>query len=206
MKLKEIRSITIITGVMGFCLGAILPTYTLLIKNDGVLGSIPDWLGAFGTTGALFLSIYVAKTSFADAKKEKQERMKKELKYLKALQGSIQEIIDMVENIEKGNNEKGNNEKGKNEKDKNEKDKNEKEFSAAQELFWDMPMFDKLVSILEENGYFHDAGQMKTWIDEYKKRYTDDSKNLSPKVIGQLTSSFLKLDVIVENAENRLDT
>ena len=201
MKLKEIRSITIITGVMGFCLGAILPTYTLLIKNDGVLGSIPDWLGAFGTTGTLFLSIYVAKTSFDDAKKEKQERMKKELKYLKALQGSIQEIIDMVENIEKGNNEKGNNEKGN-----NEKGKNEKEFSAAQELFWDMPMFDKLVSILEENGYFHDASQMKIWIDEYKKRYTDNSKNLSPKAIGQLTSSFLKLDVIVENAENRLDT
>ena len=186
MKLKEIRPITIITGIVGFCLGAIFPTYTLLIKDDGALGSIPDWLGTFGTIGALFLSIYVAKTSFDDAKKEKQERMKTEVNYLKGLQESIQDVRDMVGKIKK------NDESAK--------------FYAKQELYWDMPIFDELAGILTKNGDIRAAGQTKTWISEFKRRYNDSSIDLNPEVVGDLTTAFLKFNVIVKNAENRLES
>lgn len=46
--------------LLGFVLGAILPTYALLVSNKVQLGDVGEWLGAIATFFAVWVSLYLA--------------------------------------------------------------------------------------------------------------------------------------------------
>lgn len=63
---KIISSAPAFTGVIiGFVLGAVLPTYALLVSNVVTIGDLGEWMGSLAT----FLAVYVSLKLAADKKK-----------------------------------------------------------------------------------------------------------------------------------------